>query len=279
MKRHLITVILVLFLVVSLVPSAQAAQALQVVDHAQLLTDAQEEVLSAGIAQIRQDYGMDVVLLTQDSLNGKTPQEYADDYFDDYGYGLGPDASGVLFLLSMEQRDWYISTSGEAIYALTDYGIAQLGESAVPYFGEQAYYEGFLTFLDQLPAYFAAYQAGTPIDGRADTSGGFYHGQQETVVHGPKSGKINLLWPLVIGLAVAGLTVGAMAGMMNTKQARWGASEYLKGDSFRLRRQQDLFLYSNVSKIRRQEPPSNSGGSSVHTSASGRSHGGGGGKF
>ena len=50
--------------------------------------------------------------------------------------------------------------------------------------------------------------------------------------------------------------------------------------SWKLTQHRDLFLYSNVSKVRKQDPPKNSGGgSSVHRSTSGRSHGGGGGKF
>ena len=60
-----------------------------------------------------------------------------------------------------------------------------------------------------------------------------------------------------------------------------GAGSYLNDSSYHLRTNQDLFLYSNVTKTRIQQESSNSGGggSSVHTSSSGSTHGGGGGKF
>ena len=48
-------------------------------------------------------------------------------------------------------------------------------------------------------------------------------------------------------------------------------------NSYHLRTNQDLFLYSNISK--RPKPKESSSGSSTHRSSSGRSHGGRGGSF
>ena len=83
-----------------------------------------------------------------------------------------------------------------------------------------------------------------------------------------------------IGLVCAGVAVGIMCGNMNTKRRQYDAGEYVKSDSFSIPVRQDIFLYSNVTKTRRPENNSTGkGGSSVHTSSSGRSHGGRGGKF
>lgn len=128
MKHKLICLILCLLLLPSLFLSVGAEQQ-YVIDNADLMSSSEEAALEEKAQALRQEYGMDVVILTVDSLDGKRPQEYADDYYDYNGYAN----DGVLFLLSMEERDWYISTKGNAIYALTDYGIQQVGESALPY--------------------------------------------------------------------------------------------------------------------------------------------------
>ena len=220
---------------------------------------------------------MDVVILTVDSLGGKRPQEYADDYYDYNGYA----DDGLLFLLSMEERDWYISTKGNAIYALTDYGIQQVGESALPYLKNGDYYGAFDAFLGALPTYFSAYSDGSPIDGYADTSGDYYHGDQEDVVYYEQPRHVSIWISIVIGAVVGGITVLIMRACMNTKRPQRSAGSYLNDSSYHLRTNQDLFLYSNVTKTRIQQESSSSGGggSSVHTSSSGSSHGGGGGKF
>ena len=181
----------------------------------------------------------------------------------------------------MGERDWYISTKGNAIYALTDYGIQQVGESALPYLKNGDYYGAFNAFLDALPTYFSAYSDGSPIDGYADTSGDYYHGDQEDVVYYEQPRHVNVWISIVIGAVIGGITVLIMRACMNTKRPQRSAGSYLNDSSYHLRTTQDLFLYSNVTKTRIQQESSSSGGggSSVHTSSSGSSHGGGGGKF
>lgn len=278
MKHKLICLILCLLLLPSLFLSAGAAEQ-YVIDNADLMSSSEEAALEEKALALRQEYGMDVVILTVDSLDGQRPQDYADDYYDYNGYA----DDGVLFLLSMEERDWYISTKGNAIYALTDYGIQQVGESALPYLGDGDYYGGFDAFLDTLPTYFSAYNDGAPIDGYADTSGDYYHGDQEDVVYYDdydEPRQVNVWISIVIGVVFGGITVLIMRGAMNTKRRQRSAGSYLNDSSYHLRTNLDMFLYSSISKTRIQEDnDSSGGGSSVHTSSSGSSHGGGGGKF
>lgn len=283
MKRKLFAILLCVVILAAVIPGVLAASDLpRVVDDAALMSQSQRSALEDKAEQLRNEYEMDVVILTVDSLNGKRPQDYADDYYGENGYGCGDEHSGLLFLLAMEERDWYISTCGNAIYALTDYGIQQVGEAALPYLSSGEYYEAFTVFLDALPVYFTAYQNAAPVDGYADTSGDYYHGDQEDVVYYEEEVTPSLLLALMTGAIVAGIAVLIMRLCMNTKRLQSGASDYLKAGSFRIGRQQDLFLYSNVSKTRRPKETNNGGGgggSSVHTSSSGNSHGGGGGKF
>lgn len=276
--KKLICIFLVCLLCVPL--SAHASEtAPWVIDEADLLTASQEQNLTEEIQSLRRDWDMDVVILTAATLNGQTPQDYADDYYDSHGYA----GDGVLFLLSMEERDWYISTSGAAIYALTDYGIWQLGDTVVPYLSGGDYAGGFEAFLDALPSYFAAYDRGAPLDGDHHGSQKEYSGGRAQVVYYEKGQDLGLtlLICLAIGLAVGGIALLIMVMQMNSKRPQSSAGNYLKAGSFRLNRHRDLFLYSQVQRHRKPDPPQSGGGggSSVHVSSGSSSHGGGGGKF
>lgn len=246
-----------------------------IADQAGLLTTQEITSLEEKAASLATAYGIDPVIVTVDSLGGQSAQNYADDYYDNSGYR----DDGVLFLLAMAEREWYISTCGSVIYALTDYGVQQLGESIVPSLAEEYWYTGFYTFLDTLPYYLDAYENGAPMDGYADYSGDYYHAEQEEVVYYEAEYTPNFLISLLCGMAVAGIAVLVMSRSMNTKRTQRGAGEYIKAGSWHLTQHSDLFLYSNVTKTRKQEPPKSSGGSSVHRSSGGRRHGGGGGRF
>ena len=246
-----------------------------IIDNASLLTSDEEKTLTESAQALQNEYGIDVVILTINSLNGASAQSYADTYYDNNGYG----DDGILFLLAMEEREWYISTCGDAIYAFTDYGLDQLGESILPYLSEGEYYSGFLAYINHIPVYYDAYNDSSPIDG-------YVSEYRDDVVYYEPEPKINFFISLSIGVVTGAIVILIMRSSMNTKRAQAGAEDYLKQGSFQLRQKQDLFLYSNVSKTRRQESSSSSsssgsrsGGSSVHRSSSGRSHGGRGGKF
>lgn len=248
----------------------------RVSDDAGLLAPDEIRLLESAAANLTETYQIDAVIVTVPSLGGSSAQNYADDYYDHMGYR----DDGILFLLALEEREWYISTCGSMIYAVTDYGVQQLGEGVVPYLSDGDWYGGFQYFLDMLPFYLDAYEKGAPIDGYADYSGDYYHGEQEEVVFYEQESSPNFLISLVCGLAAAAISLAIMRFSMNTKRSQRSAGDYLDRASWNLYQHRDLFLYSNVTKTRRQEPkPSSGGGSSVHRSSGGRSHGGGGGRF
>lgn len=278
MKRKICLFLFVLLLLPIFTVSVEAKQNAFVIDNADLLSNSEEDSLQSTISQLRDLYGMDVVILTVNTLDGKRPQDYADDYYDEHDFG----ENGLLFLLSMEERDWYISTSGNAIYALTDYGIQEAAGVALPYLGKGDYYGGFTTFLTVLPTYFDAFEAGKPIDGNADYSGDYYHGDQDEVVYYEEPFEPSFGFSLIIGLVISLITVLIMRISMNTKRPQRSAAVYMDRNTYRVTEHQDIFLYSTVSKVKRETSSSSSGGgggSSVHTSSSGNRHGGGGGKF
>ena len=251
--------------------SAQITSAVN--DEAGLLLSDEIRSLEEIAAQLKDRYDIQAVVLTVNSLNGFHAQDYADNYYDNAGYS----DNGVIFLLAMAEREWYISTSGTVIYALTDYSIQKIGEGSVSYFAEEMWYDGFSYFLYALPAYLEDLEDGTPIDGYADYSGDYYHGDQDEILYYKEEFTPSFLLSLLCGMIISGIVVLIMRLCMSTKRPQRCASAYIKEGSWKLTQHRDVFLYSNVSKVRKQE--NNGGGSSTHRSSSGRRHGGGGGKF
>lgn len=235
---------------------AGKAQARKVVDDADLLTSSEEAELEQKAQALADKYQMDVVLVTAWSLGGKSYQAYADDYFDYNGYGIGSERSGVLFLVSMEDRDLYISTSGEGIDALSDRDIKNLLSKASGKMSDNEFYEGFNSYLNALESKLKVYRRG--IWGQL-----------------PKM----LLIGLLIGAVVGGIVLLVLRSQMRTAKPQIGAKEYVVPGTYALRQRQDVFLYSQVHRVRRSESSSGGGGSSTHRSSSGRTHGGGHSKF
>ncbi len=128
------------------------------VDREELVSATDAAMLSSRLREIGSKYRCDVVIVTVPSLGSKSSEEYADDFFDynGYGYGATPDANGVtvngdgiLLLISMEDRDFAISTSGYGITAFTDYGIQEYLEPAfLPYLSNNNFTRGFNAFAE-----------------------------------------------------------------------------------------------------------------------------------
>lgn len=283
MKRKVISVILFM-LMLAVLPVTCFAQMSLVQDQAGLMNADQQAILDQKAYELSEAYRMDIVIVTTNSNDGKDVQSYADDFFDENGYGSDKDDSGILLLVSMDTREWAFSTSGNGIYAFTDYSLEILSEELIPYLSSGEYYEGFSHYLSCLPTYLDAFQDGKPVDGYASD---YDPSSTEDVVYyeEPLTWSDAIIFSSIIGLVVAGISVAVMVFSMNTKRRQSGAGDYLVDNSFQLQTNRDYFLFSNVTKNKRVEQNNSNGGSHggggshVHTSSSGRSHGGRSGKF
>lgn len=286
MKRTSAIAICLLILLLS--PLSVSASLPRVVDDAELLTDLEIADLEQQIEAIVNRYEMDIVIVTVDSLGNKSSEAFADDYYDSNGYGIGHDHSGVLLLLSMEYRDWAISTCGDTIYAITDYSVQNLFSGIAGYLSQDQYFLAFSAYLDALEPLLESYCNGSPVNGRPsdyEGTGTYIPGTQDNIIHYEPQRDVS--WylkrvgiSLSIGLVSSVIALLIMRSQMNTAKAQHGAISYLMPGSYQVKLQRDIFLYSQLSKIRKSESTSSGGGgSSVHRSSSGRSHGGGHGKF
>ena len=116
-------------------------------DQADLLTDEEEAVLLADLNEASQRLQFDMVVVTAAETDGKTSEEYADDYYDNNGFGFGADRDGVLLLVNMEEREWWISTCGYGTVVLDDDYIDQIGYDITPSMSDGEFLNAFELFV------------------------------------------------------------------------------------------------------------------------------------
>lgn len=270
MKKLSAIVLALLLSVIPMIPVSAENDLARLLDAADLLTDSEEEALMEKLDEISERQQVDIVIVTVDSLEGETAMDYADDFYDYNEYGLGDGDDGILFLVSMEERESYISTHGYGITAVTDAGREHMFDVFIDDMSDGNYMEAFTTFAELCDDYITQARTGEPYD-------------VGNLPKEPFSAGMNLLISLVIAFVIALIVTGVMRSKLKTVSSQSGADSYVKKDSMKLKKKNDLFLYRNVNRRKKPKNESSSssggGGSKTHTSSSGRTHGGGGRKF
>lgn len=236
----------------------------RMVDNSDLFTDEEETTLLERLDEISERQQVDVAVVTTTDLEGKTPEAYADDWYDYNGYGFSESRDGLLFLISTGERDWHISTCGYGIEAFTDAGIQYMSEKFLPDLKQDKFYEACMVFADLSDEFITQAKNGEPYD-----AGNL-----------PK-GSVPPVWiaiDLVIGLILGFIITKAQASKLKTVKKQTAAHNYVVPGSQVITYHRDQFMNQMVSQ-RTIVRESSSGGSSTHTSSSGTTHGGGGGKF
>lgn len=220
-----------------------------VVDASDLLTDVEEEHLCNRLETISATYKTEVAILIVPDLEGLTPQEFADDFYDYCGYGYGENDDGLLVLYKdgeEGERELYITTHGTAIDVFDDEVIDTLLYGMKDYLVYDEFMEAFNYYTDECEYYLEDYY----------TVG------------------VDLIWIpicLIGGFILAMIiTLIQKAGLKSVRR-RYNATEYVRRGSMKITNANDIFLYRNIT---RTEIPKES--SSTHKSSSGRTHGGGG---
>ena len=226
-----------------------------VVDQANLLSDSEEKVLTERLEEISDRFVLDLAVVTVTDFGGKTPEAFADDFYDYNGYGRGEDADGALIVYkpgAAGQRRLQISTCGKAIDALTDAKIDSILNGIKDYFINEDYIGGFNAFADQCDDAFE-------------------------IEFNPSVSPFWIPICLIIGFVIAFAITKIRTNSLKSVRKKVDASDYATGVAVTDR--SDVFLYRNVSKTPIPKDTGSGGGSSTHTSSSGRSHGGGGASF
>ena len=234
----------------------------RVVDNANHIPDAYKERLKNSIASLSSAYNMDLVIVTERSIGNQTPMNYADDFFDNNGYGIGSNRDGCLLLNVTDTRDIWVSTSGRAIGILNDAALDKVLDDVVKNLKAGNYYGAYNSFLTNWEEFL--------ILESKDRNYNVIHRNNVFIIIG--------IWVFAFGIGF--ITIRIWKKGMNNAIAQTHAAAYVVPGSLAFTEKKDSFLYSTVTKVKRENSSSSSGSrGGIHTGSSGRSHGGGGRRY
>ncbi len=238
MKKTGFSVFAAMLLCLVLCVSALAQGSPRMIDQADLLTDAEEASLNEQLDDYSARYAVDIVVATVNSCHGESIQYYAEELFYTADFGCGDQRSGVMLIISMEERECYIYRSGIAETAISaDEGDAIIDDiTASLSYGD--YVSAFESYLEE-----SAYQINGELNGFP-----FKFGR-------------NLIIALVIGFVVAFIATGVMRSKLKSVRFQPAATAYTKPDSMRVTVANDLFLYRTVHRTKKAKESSSSSSS------------------
>lgn len=117
-------------------------------DDACLLSTWEKNSIVERLNESSTKWEFDFVIVATNTLNGKTPGDYADDFYDDNNFGYGSEKDGVLLLVSMEDRDWWITTTGFGVEAIDDSALDNISNAFLNDLSSGNYYDAFISFAD-----------------------------------------------------------------------------------------------------------------------------------
>lgn len=223
----------------------------KIYDYGELLSDEEEQELQNLCVQTAMRDEMDIIILTVKGLDGKSPMEYADDFYDDHAFGFEkPHGTGILFLVDMEGRNWWISTSGKCMDYFSVDDTDAVGRAAAGYLSSGQYRQAFVTFVEK-----SSEVAQTSIAHRK-------------LLRSP-------LIPTGIAVVVAVIVCLILHHRQKTPMTV-NSRTYVQQSQ--ILNEYDHYTHTTT-VTRRIQTNSGSGGSGAHVSSGGHSHGGSGGRF
>ncbi len=263
----------------------------RVFDQAGLFSETEIIQLEEKIAQCRKSTKMDVVIVSAYADGERSAEEYADDYYDYGGFGVGKKASGVLLLYYMDGPgqpggECYISTAGTMINMLTDERIESILDDVYGNLGNRDFPGATECFLEDVKVYVKeGVESGQYTYDRDTGEIVRYHSIR--------------LYEVAIAMVIAGILAGSVCLDIKKRYAMKQSSREVS-NSLQAYRADCAFCFSvagdkMINKYVRSIPiprntsggsggrghsgSSSAGRSTIHTSSSGRSHGGGGRRF
>ena len=199
-------------------------------DDADLLSDSEESELNQKLMEVSYARNAQIVIATIASMDGGDIDGFVHYLYDSMGFGYGENRDGALLLVCMNPRQYRILSNGYAGVAIGPDQIDTLCDFMETYLPNGRYVAAFNSFADQCDEMLEYYQAGSPF----------------------KAGKslaISLIIGILAGLIVAFVLKGQLKSVYKQNQAH----VYVKQGSMQVNIQQDIFLYRNVTRTKRQK--------------------------
>ena len=274
MKKILTSIFLVLKLITTVcvngsttnvnnsTPKVDASE--KVYDFADLLTDNEEKIIYDKIQTFIKTYNMDLAVVTINENNKNSQADYADDFYDYNDFGLNEHHDGLLFLIDMENSQYYISTTGEAIRMYDDYRIEGILDYIESYMINGNYYEATVSFINKISSYA---DSGIPTSNKNT-----YIDETGDIVY---IKKINIFASIILSGIITLVVILILVNKNKMIKKAEDAYRYVDKNNINITQRNDQFITTHTTSVIISSS-SGGGGSSTHRGSSGRSHGGGG---
>lgn len=230
-----------------------------IVDNAGYLMQSELVKLSGKLDAVREKYDFEVAIYTETELSSETAEASADDVYDYCGYGGGEDDDGIMLYICRDTREYHLTTHAKGLEYFNSNGLAYIESKILPYLMEDNYFDAFDAYIKSAEELLEMAASGNPYNEK-------HHSLDDVI--------ILVLVCVFAPLIIAFWMMKSKLKKMKTAIENNYAENYIKRGSKRIETAKDTFLYSNIIKTAR--PKSSSG---THTSSSGRTHGGRGGRF
>ena len=225
----------------------------RVVDYTSAISDSYLEKLNDKLDDLSDKWNFDIICILDTEPDGE-PLSYADNYYDSNNFR----SNCIILAVFSESRDWAIRTFGTARDTFTSDGQSDIISDIKSDMSDGDYYEAFSKFADKCDEYLQ-YEKDKG-KAKSDSSS--------------KNLIIAIAISVVIGVIVGFIGSGIMKSKLKSVRFQSGAANYVVPNSFKLSNSQDVYLYSTVTKTKRESESSGGSGSS-----GGGSRGGSSGKF
>ena len=235
-------------------------QAVYYYDSVGLLTAQQRAELEAHSAAIAERYGFGVyVVVLEDyrTYDRWSVENAAEVVYRSLDLGVGTARSGLMLLLSMDDRDYDLCAYGYGHTAFTDYGKNQLARVFLDDFRYDDWFEGFRDYQDEAEEMLRLANAGSPVD---DPYAG-YNGYSGTRSQRDPGAVIG--FSLLIGCVVALIACMVMRSKSRSVKSARSAGTYAIPEGLYLAESLDRFSHVTEQRVR------------IETERSGGGHGGG----
>ncbi len=259
---------------------ADGPEAVYVADEAGLLSPEDESALNDWAREVSEEHGCGVYIITVEDYrdyNGQSVYEAAKTLYTDRDLGLGAASSGVLLLLSMDDRDYYLVAYGDGNRVFTDYGKEELAEEFLDDFADDDWMAGFEDYIDESDwmLYLAAEEEPLDVDGGYDA---YAEGYEASFFDRLASmfylTPLGIVFTLGISALAAWLVCWLVKRPMRSVAARAEAGEYVAPGGVDIRIREDRFTHRTESRRKIERDDSGSGGGTTVDSDGFSGHGG-----
>ena len=219
----------------------------KIYDFADLFTPEEEKKLYDKVTNYIEKKNLDLVIVTINENNKDNTEDYAEDFYMYNNFGRDSKRSGSVFIIDMYNRDYDISSSGDAIKFMTDSIYNSIINDAEGYISNKRYYDGAVKVVEEMSK------------------------EQVTV----KKNKINFGLCFVIANIIALICFLIEKSKYKGIKYATNASSYVDKKSIEDIKSEDKFINTSTTRTKINNESSSSKKTSVHTGNSGNTFSGG----